>query len=137
VVPAWWVEGRQRQPLKSGIPVTVTQATTNNGFAGSLLHRALIVATRSLAPGLRARPPRPASAPGLRAPPKYFDTTAFLTASRFAIGNSSRNPIPGPAERDLEFWEHVHGKSGSAFRSVDFLLTRPFRGLGKKYSFLF
>ena len=124
MVPAWWVEGRQRQPLKSGIPVTVTQATTNNGFAGSLLHRALIVATRSLAPGLRA-------------PPKYFDTTAFLTASRFAIGNSSRNPIPGPAERDLEFWEHVHGKSGSAFRSVDFLLTRPFRGLGKKYSFLF
>jgi Carboxypeptidase regulatory-like domain len=75
--------------LQSGMPVTVTQATNNNAFAGFALQRPNIIATTSL----------PASQ---RTPARFFNTNAFVTAPQFVIGNASRNPVRGPAYRDLD-----------------------------------
>jgi hypothetical protein len=75
--------------LQSGMPVTVTQATNNNSFAGFALQRPNIVANPSL----------PA---GQRTPARYFNTAAFATAPQFVIGTASRNPVRGPAYRDLD-----------------------------------
>ena len=75
--------------MQSGMPVTVTQATNNNAFAGFALQR----------PNLKADP---ALAPGLRTPARYFNTAAFATAPQFTLGNASRNPVRGPAYRDLD-----------------------------------
>jgi hypothetical protein len=85
--------------LQSGMPVTVTQATNNNAFAGFALQRPNIVANPSL----------PASQ---RTPARYFNAAvpgdptrpgAFGTAVQFKLGNASRNPVRGPAYRDLDF----------------------------------
>ena len=76
--------------LQSGMPVTVTQATNNNAFAGFALQRPTQVGQPSLAPGLRN-------------PARYFNTAAFATTPQFLIGNASRNPVRGPAYRDLDF----------------------------------
>src|ERR1700730_173923 len=75
--------------LQSGMPVTVTQATNNNAFAGFALQRPNIVGNPSL----------PA---GQRTPAGYFNTAAFATAPQFVIGTASRNPVRGPAYRDLD-----------------------------------
>ena len=75
--------------LQSGMPVTVTQATNNNAFAGFALQRPNIIGTTSL----------PASQ---RTPAHFFNTSAFTTAPQFVIGNASRNPVRGPAYRDLD-----------------------------------
>jgi hypothetical protein len=75
--------------LQSGMPVTVTQATNNNAFAGFALQRPNIVARTSLSPGDRN-------------PGHFFNTAAFQTAPQFVIGNASRNPVRGPAYRDLD-----------------------------------
>lgn len=75
--------------LQSGMPVTVTQATNNNSFAGFALQRPNIIAKTSL----------PASQ---RTPAHFFNTAAFTTAPQFTIGNGSRNPVRGPAYRDLD-----------------------------------
>ncbi|RSL18170.1 carboxypeptidase family protein [Edaphobacter aggregans] len=75
--------------LQSGMPVTVTQATNNNAFAGFALQRPNIIAQTSL----------PASQ---RTPAHFFNTSAFVTAPQFVIGNASRNPVRGPAYRDLD-----------------------------------
>jgi hypothetical protein len=75
--------------LQSGMPITVTQATNNNAFAGFALQRPNIVANPSLAPDLRT-------------PAHFFNTNAFATAPEFVIGNGSRNPVRGPAYRDLD-----------------------------------
>ncbi len=75
--------------LQSGMPVTVTQATNNNAFAGFALQRPFVQGKTAL----------PASA---RKPTKFFNTDAFLTAPRFVLGNASRNPVRGPAYRDLD-----------------------------------
>lgn len=75
--------------LQSGMPVTVTQATNNNAFAGFALQRPNIIAKTSL----------PASQ---RSPSHFFNTAAFTTAPQFVIGNGSRNPVRGPAYRDLD-----------------------------------
>ncbi len=74
--------------LQSGMPVTVTQATNNNAFAGFSLQRPNIVANPHLASG--------------RSPAKFFNTAAFATAPQFAIGTASRNPVRGPSYRDLD-----------------------------------
>jgi hypothetical protein len=74
---------------QSGMPVTVTQATNNNSFAGFALQRPNIVAP-------------PALSPPLRTPARFFNTAAFATAPQFTIGNASRNPVRGPAYRDLD-----------------------------------
>ena len=75
--------------LQSGMPVTVTQATNNNSFAGFALQRPNIVGN----PGLPSRQ---------RTPAHYFNTAAFGTAPQFVIGTASRNPVRGPAYRDLD-----------------------------------
>ncbi len=75
--------------LQSGMPVTVTQATNNNSFAGFVLQRPNIVGKVDL----------PASS---RTPAEYFNTAAFATAPQFTLGNASRNPVRGPAYRDAD-----------------------------------
>jgi hypothetical protein len=75
--------------MQSGMPVTVTQATNNNAFAGFALQRPNIIANPSL----------PADS---RSPSHFFNTAAFATAPQFVIGNASRNPVRGPAYRDLD-----------------------------------
>ncbi len=85
--------------LQSGMPVTVTQATNNNSFAGFALQR----------PNLVADPSLPSSR---RTPAKYFNTAAFATAPQFTIGNASRNPVRGPAYRDLDLSLAKHTKLG-------------------------
>jgi hypothetical protein len=84
--------------MQSGMPVTVTQATNNNAFAGFVLQRPNIIGKTSL----------PASQ---RTPQRFFNTAvpgdptrpgAFQTAPAFVIGNASRNPVRGPAYRDFD-----------------------------------
>jgi hypothetical protein len=83
--------------LQSGMPVTVTQATNNNSFAGFALQRPNIVANPSLTAGQRS-------------PAHYFNTAAFATAPQFVIGTASRNPVRGPAYRDLDMALVKHTK---------------------------
>ncbi len=75
--------------LQSGMPVTVTQATNNNSFAGVVLQRPNLTAN----PGLD---------PEQRTPRHFFNTAAFAAAPQFTFGNASRNPVRGPAYRDLD-----------------------------------
>jgi Carboxypeptidase regulatory-like domain len=83
--------------MQSGMPVTVTQATNNNAFAGFALQRPDLIASPSLAPAART-------------PAHYFNTAAFATAPQFVIGDASRNPVRGPAYRDLDLAlvKHTH-----------------------------
>jgi hypothetical protein len=83
--------------LQSGMPVTVTQATNSNAFAGVVLQR----------PNLVASPALPSSQ---RTPAKFFNTAAFATAPQFTFGNASRNPVRGPAYRDVDLAvvKHTH-----------------------------
>jgi hypothetical protein len=75
--------------LQSGMPVTVTQATNNNAFAGFALQR----------PNLIAQPALPSNQRNVT---KWFNTASFATAPQFTLGNASRNPVRGPAYRDLD-----------------------------------
>ncbi len=72
---------------QSGMPVTVTQATNNNSFAGFVLQRPNIVGNVDLSPSHRT-------------PAQYFNIAAFATAPQFELGSASRNPVRGPAFRD-------------------------------------
>ena len=72
---------------QSGMPVTVTQATNNNSFAGFVLQR----------PNVSGHPNLPSSE---RSPSHFFNTAAFSTAPQFTLGSASRNPVRGPAYRD-------------------------------------
>jgi hypothetical protein len=83
--------------LQSGMPVTVTQATNNNSFAGFALQR----------PNIVGNPKLPASQ---RTPAHYVNTAAFATVPQFVIGTASRNPVRGPAYRDLDFALVKHTK---------------------------
>jgi hypothetical protein len=74
---------------QSGMPVTVTQATNNNSFAGYALQRPNVTGTTALSADKRT-------------PTKFFKTDAFSTAPQFTLGNGSRNPVRGPAYRDLD-----------------------------------
>jgi hypothetical protein len=75
--------------LQSGLPVAVTQATNNNAFAGFGTQRPNLVGNPTL-------PSRERSAT------RWFNTEAFATAPQFTIGTSSRNPVRGPAYRNLD-----------------------------------
>lgn len=75
--------------LQSGMPVTITQATNNNSFAGFVLQRPNIVGKVDL----------PASS---RKPAQFFNASAFAMAPQFTLGNASRNPVRGPAYRDAD-----------------------------------
>jgi hypothetical protein len=92
----------------------VTQATNSNSFAGYALQRPNIVANPSLAPALRT-------------PTHYFNTAAFATAGTFVLGNASRNPVRGPAYRDLDIalikHTHLTEKAEVEFRAEVFDIT--------------
>lgn len=100
--------------LQSGMPVTVTQATNNNAFAGYALQRPNLIGDPSLSPGLRS-------------PARFFNTGAFATAPQFVIGNASRNPVRGPAFRDLDVALVKHTrfteKADAEFRGEIFNIT--------------
>jgi hypothetical protein len=79
------------------MPVTITQATNNNAFAGFALQRPNLVGKPNLAPNLRT-------------PAHYINTSAFTTAPQFVLGTASRNPARGPAYRDLDLALTKHTK---------------------------
>ncbi|CAN5533442.1 hypothetical protein BH10ACI4_BH10ACI4_15740 [soil metagenome] len=74
--------------MQSGMPIAITQGTNNLAFGGFVLQR----------PNLVRSPTLPAEQ---RTPGRFFDTGAFASAG-FNIGNASRNPVRGPAYRDLD-----------------------------------
>ncbi len=103
--------------VQSGMPVTVTQATNNNSFAGFALQRPNLVANPNLNPSLRT-------------PARYFNTDPFRTAPQFTFGTASRNPVNGPAYRDLDLAMAKHislpGETGIEFRGEVFdILNTP------------
>ena len=88
-----WDVGRQWtvatvMTLQSGAPVAVTQANSL-GYAGFTTQR----------PNLVGDPILPADE---RTPAHWFNTAAFATANQFTIGSASRNPVRGPAYRDVD-----------------------------------
>jgi hypothetical protein len=87
VAGGWQVAGIVR--LQSGSPVAVTQATNLNAFAGFGVQRPNRIADPRLASGERTTA-------------RWFDTSAFMQASPFTIGNSSRNPVVGPGYRTAD-----------------------------------
>lgn len=100
--------------LQSGMPVTVTQATNFNSFAGFSIQRPNLVG-------------RPSLSPGDRTPAHFFNTSAFATAPQFTIGSASRNPVRGPAYRDLDLALVKHTtlfrETGMEFRAELFNVT--------------
>jgi len=100
--------------LQSGMPIAITQATNNNAFAGFVLQRPNIIGNPTLAPALR----RPA---------QFFNTAAFSTAPAFTLGTASRNPVRGPAFRDLDISLIKHtrlpGNTDLEFRAELFDIT--------------
>ena len=79
---------------QSGMPVTVTQATNANAFAGFAIQRPNLVGRPNLPPN--------GGAAGGRGPARFFNTAAFAAAPEFTIGDASRNPVRGPAFRDWD-----------------------------------
>ena len=75
--------------LQSGVPVAVTQATNANAFAGFGTQRPNLVGN-------------PALAAEERSVGRWFNTEAFAASPQFTIGTSSRNPVRGPAYRNLD-----------------------------------
>jgi outer membrane receptor protein involved in Fe transport len=76
--------------LQSGVPIAITQTTNFNAFAGFGVQR----------PNLVGDPTLPADQ---RSPSQWFNTAAFAVAPQFTIGNTSRNPVRGPAYRNVDF----------------------------------
>ena len=75
--------------MQSGMPLAVTQTTNNNAFAGFGTQR----------PNMVGNPTLPSAE---RSPNRWFSTDAFVAAPAFTIGTSSRNPVRGPAYRNLD-----------------------------------
>jgi carboxypeptidase family protein len=75
--------------VQSGMPIAVSQATNFNAFAGFGVQR----------PNLVGDPALPVDQ---RTPAQWFNTAAFAVAPQFTLGSSSRNPIRGPAYRDVD-----------------------------------
>jgi hypothetical protein len=75
--------------VQSGMPLTISQATNFNAFAGFGTQR----------PNRLFDPALPASQ---RSTAQWFNTAAFQMAPQFTIGNSSRNPVRGPGYRNLD-----------------------------------
>ena len=75
--------------LQSGVPIAVTQMTNFNAFAGFGVQR----------PNLVADPRLPADQ---RTPAHWFNTAAFAEAPVFTLGSASRNPVRGPAYRNVD-----------------------------------
>jgi len=96
------------------MPVAVTQAANSNAFAGFVLQRPTIVGDVTLPPGQRTAS-------------RFFNTSAFATTPQFVLGNASRNPVRGPAYRDLDIALAKHTKlterTDIEFRAEMFDLT--------------
>jgi hypothetical protein len=75
--------------LQSGMPLAIAQTTNNNAFAGFGTQR----------PNLVGDPTLPADE---RSVSRWFNTSAFAAAPAFTLGSSSRNPVRGPAYRNLD-----------------------------------
>lgn len=87
-----WLSGWQVSgivSLQSGLPLGLTQATNFNAFAGFGTQR----------PNRVADPRLPAAE---RNTARWFRTEAFTIAPQFTLGNSSRNPVRGPATRNID-----------------------------------
>ncbi len=99
--------------MQSGMPVTVTMATNDYAFAGIVTRRPDIVAQPSLTPGARTTA-------------KFFNTSAFA-APVGVLGTASRNPVRGPAYRDLDLAAVKHTGFGEhydvEFRAEMFNIT--------------
>jgi hypothetical protein len=74
--------------MQPGVPVAVTQANSL-GYAGFTTQR----------PNLVGDPTLPGDE---RTPARWFNTAAFATANQFTIGSASRNPVRGPAYRNVD-----------------------------------
>ena len=74
--------------MQSGVPVAVTQSNSL-GYAGFTTQR----------PNLVGDPTLPADS---RTPARWFNTDAFALADQFTIGSASRNPVRGPAYKDVD-----------------------------------
>jgi hypothetical protein len=100
--------------LQSGVPLALTQITNFNAFAGFGTQR----------PNRIADPELSASD---RSTSRWFNTEAFIVAPQFTLGNSSRNPIRGPAYRNLDLALIKHTKMTETvdleFRTEVFNLT--------------
>jgi hypothetical protein len=100
--------------LQSGMPLAVTQATNGNAFAGFSIERPNIVG-------------QPKLNPADRAPQRFFNTAAFAAAAPFAIGDASRDPVRGPAYRDLDLslvkHTHLTERADLEFRAEVFDVT--------------
>ena len=100
--------------LQSGLPLTISQATNFNAFAGYGTQRPNRVADPQLPPAERGTA-------------RWFRTSAFETAPQFTIGNSSRNPVRGPAARNLDLALSKRTAAGewlqTEFRAEVFNLT--------------
>ena len=75
--------------LQSGLPLALTQTTNFNSFAGFGTQRPNRIADPELSPTDRSVA-------------KWFNTAAFTVAPQFTLGNSSRNPVRGPAYRNAD-----------------------------------
>ncbi len=100
--------------LQSGLPLAVTQATNFNAFAGFGAQR----------PNRIADPELPDSQRGAA---QFFNTAAFVVAPQFTLGNSSRNPVRGPAYRDADIAlikrTYIRERVNLEFRAEVFNLT--------------
>lgn len=83
--------------MQSGMPITITQATNNNSFAGFALQRPNLIGKPNLSPDQRT-------------PAHFINTAAFATAPQFILGTASRNPARGPAYRNVDFALVKHTK---------------------------
>jgi hypothetical protein len=96
------------------MPIAITQATNNNAFAGFVLQRPNLIGNPTLSPAARY-------------PARFFNTAAFATAPAFTLGNASRNPVRGPAYRDLDIslikHAHLPGNTDLEFRAELFDIT--------------
>jgi hypothetical protein len=86
VAGGWELAGVVR--IQSGMPLTVTQITNFNSFAGYGTQRPNRVGDPNLLEGRNLA--------------EWFNVAAFATAPQFTIGNSSRNPVRGPGYQDAD-----------------------------------
>ncbi len=117
VLGGWQVQGILT--MQSGMPVTVTQSTNTNSFAGIATQRPMLIGGMS-----------PTLAPSQRTPAHFFNTAAFSTTAQFQYGNASRNPVRGSAYRDgdVSFIKNttLRGKTNLEFRAELFnVLNTP------------
>jgi hypothetical protein len=83
----WQLAGMLR--LQSGSPLAVIQQTNLNAFAGFGIQRPNRVGDPELPPDERSTA-------------RWFNTSAFTPAAQYTLGNSSRNPVVGPAYHALD-----------------------------------